>query len=512
MKKAIGAGVLVGASLLVLGATLQVAQWGKPLRPRLSLLQAEDRDADGATDRWVYEVEGGEGEQWIVQDEDGDGRADRFLLYKAGRLEREVVRAEVVGKPVRHLVLCLDGVPFEIMAALWSEGHFREFFPPQRVISTFPSDSDVALAALVHAPPSPGYENRYFDRRVNRVSGGIRVTFAQELPYHRRLDYKLPGVLRGPAYLFPEKAFFDDLARVRARFRTSSAPLFIAHLSTTDVLFHVRSPEQVRRHLLALESVVRELLYEHQGVLAVTLVSDHGNTLFVHPDGRIALEDALRAAGYRVEERLRDARSVVIPSYGLIGAVALYAHPEAWADVCRVAQAVPGVDFCVFRERQSESSPSASVVIIEGRRGRARLLFDSTRHAFRYDVVRGDPLRLLPIVERIRREGKAYPDGFISQAVLFEATAEHFYPDALRRIFEAMGDGQVENPADLLLSLEDGYYFGSRHFDWFVRLHSTHGNLASRSSVGFIMSTDIRFPRPLSVREALSRGIGHESQ
>ncbi len=509
MKKAIGAGVLVGASLLVLGATLQVAQWGKPLRPRLSFLQAEDRDADGAKDRWVYEVEGGNEERWILQDEDGDGRADRFLFYKAGKLEREIIRSKLAGEPVRHLVLCLDGVPFEIMAALWSEGYFREFFSPQRVISTFPSDSDVALAALLHAPPSPGYENRYFDRRANRVSGGIRVTFAQDLPYHRQLDYKLPGVLRGPAYLFPEKAFFDDLARVRARFRASSQRRFIAHLSTTDVLFHVRSPEQARRSLLVLESVVRELLYEHQGALAVTLVSDHGNTLFAL--GRIALEDALRAAGYRVEERLRDARSVVIPSYGLIGAVALYAHPDAWENVCRIARGIPGVDFCVFREHGLEPSPSEPVIVIEGRRGRARLLFDSAREAFRYDAMRGDPLRLLPILEGIRRRGRAYPDGFVSQAILFEATAEHVYPDALRRLYEAMVEGGVENPADLLLSLEDGYYFGSRRFDWFVRLRSTHGSLTSRSSVGFIMSTDVRFPRPLSVREALPKGIGHVS-
>jgi len=507
MKKAVGAGILVGASLLVLGVTLQISQWGKPLPPRFHLLAARDRDRDGSRDAWEYRVDH-EG-RVVLQDEDGDGRADRLrffhgesMVWEAVRPAPIVWRADGAAPPPmreseRHLVICLDGVPFEVMHALWREGHFREFLPPERVISPFPADSDVALSLLLHAPPSPGYENRYFDRRANRVSGGVRVTFAQELPYHRRLDYAFPGILRGPAYLFPEKAFFDDLARLRARFRASSKRVFIAHLSTTDVLFHVRSPERARAYLLALEQVVRELLVESRGALRITLFSDHGNTLSVVE--RIALEDALRAAGYRVQERLRDARSVVIPGYGLIGAVALYLHPENVEDVCRIAQEVPGVDFCVFRERGGEPP----VVIIQGRHGRARLRFDPMREAFRYEVAWGDPLRLLPVWEALRREGKAYPDGFIPQAVLLEATAEHAYPDAARRLYEAMGGRQVENPADLLLSLQDGYYFGSRRFDWFVRLRSTHGSLTARSSIGFLMSTDVRFARPLTAREVL---------
>lgn len=507
MKRAVGAGLLVGAFLLVLGATIQISQWGRPLPPRFSLLAAYDRDRDGAIDEWAYRA--GEEGRVIFRDRDGDGRADQLLFFLGEKLEWEVVRpAPVLWRPertvsaptsasARHLVLCLDGVPFEIMAALWREGHFREFLPPERVISTFPADSDVALSVLLQAPPSPGYENRYFDRQANRLSGGVRVTFRQDLPYHRRLDYAFPGVLRGPAYLFPEKAFFDDLARVRARFRASSERVFIAHLSTTDVLFHVYPPERARRYLLTVEQVVRELLLESRGTLTITLLSDHGNTLSVVR--RIALEDALRAAGYRVEGRLRDERSVVIPGYGLIGAVALYVRPESVEQVCRIAQEVPGVDFCVFREQRGETP----VVVVEGRRGRARLRFDPTREAFRYDVIWGDPLQLLPLWEELRREGKAEPDGFIPQAVLFEATVGHIYPDAVRRLYEAMGGRQVENPADLLLSLQDGYYFGSRRFDWFVRLRSTHGGATGRSSVGFVMSTDVRFARPLSAREVL---------
>ncbi|GBC81185.1 hypothetical protein HRbin10_00291 [bacterium HR10] len=502
MRRAFGIGLLISVSLLVSGATIAIVRWGKPLRPHLHELGAQDRDADGRVDQWEYRAEGGGDERLVLQDADGDGRADRFLFFRAGKLEHVVARSVSTGEPTRHLVLCLDGVPFEIMAALWREGHFREFFPPQRVISTFPADSDVALSALLHAPPSPGYENRYFDRRRNRLSGGVRVTLAQELPYHRRLDYAFPGLLRGPAYLFPEKAFFDDLARMRARFRASRTRVFIAHLSTTDVLFHVRSPEQVKRQLLMVEQVLRELLYEERGALTITLFSDHGNTLFIR--GRIALEEALRAAGYRVEARVRDARSVVIPGYGLIGAVALYAHPEAWEQICRIARDVPGVELCIFRARQPEASRATPVIVVESREGRARLLFDPARQAFRYDAVRGDPLQLRPLWDAIQREGKGYPDGFIPQEALFEATAEHIYPDVVRRIYEAMAGRQVENPADLLLSLQDGYYFGSRRFDWFVQLRSTHGSLTARSSTGFLMSTDVRFARPLAAREVLS--------
>ena len=63
--------------------------------------------------------------------------------------------------------------------------------------------------------------------------------------------------------------------------------------------------------------------------------------------------------------------------------------------------------------------------------------------------------------------------------------------------------GLVENRADLLVSLADGYYFGRGWFEHFVQLRSSHGALSRRASLGFAMSTDAPFPRAGRYNELL---------
>ena len=46
----------------------------------------------------------------------------------------------------------------------------------------------------------------------------------------------------------------------------------------------------------------------------------------------------------------------------------------------------------------------------------------------------------------------------------------------------------VKSWLDVLVSLEDSYYFGSSGFAGFVTVASTHGSLNYRNSVSFIMS------------------------
>lgn len=481
---------------ILAGAAVPLYQWGRLLPIDLALLRQEDRNRDGRPDRWEYHRPS-RPEQRIVQlDDDFDGRAERLTRVLGPELTADFFRPNGVSEGGRHLVLCLDGVPYEVIRDLWNQGFFHEFHAPSKLISTFPADSELALATVLRAPPVRGYENRYFDRKENRLRGGISVTLRQDTSYHRLLDYDFPGWLRGPAFVIPGRALRDDLVRLHRSFLRTRARVFIAHLATTDSMLHVRSPEKARPYLLMIDALIRELFLTSEGRLEITLFSDHGNTLV--PSRRVPLEAFLQAQGYRLADRLGPEKAVVIPRYGLIGAVALYARREDVPELARRLVHLEGVDLAVYRD--------GSGVLVEGRRGRARIHFDRERDAYRYEALEGDPLRLLPLVQRLTREGKIEADGFIRQNELFIATANGPYPDALRRLVRAF-DGPVENPADLLLSLDDGYFFGSSTFDRIVRLQGTHGSLTARSSTGFIMTTTTPLPDVVSIDEALDQVV-----
>ena len=64
----------------------------------------------------------------------------------------------------RRLLLCLDGVPHKLIEQAKSRGLFDSFGPPARLLSPFPTMTNVALSAMLGASPPAGYESLYFDR------------------------------------------------------------------------------------------------------------------------------------------------------------------------------------------------------------------------------------------------------------------------------------------------------------------------------------------------------------
>lgn len=401
----------------------------------------------------------------------GDGVREEFTA-PGGAPDR-------VGKPQRWLVVCLDGVPFAIMNKLWQQGHFREFFPPGKLISTFPSDTEVALTALLGAPPVPGYEHRFFDRSRNCLRGGALWTvLGGPIPYLRQLDYTQAGIWKALHFLFPQRVFRADLGRFKQAFRQSGKPCFLAHLSSTDALFHVLELPEVERLLLEVEVAVRELYLEEGGRLGVLLFSDHGNTL--QPCRLVPLREELQHRGWRLVHRLRRAEDVVAPAYGLVGFIALYCHPEQRGRLAEDVVSMDGVDLVVFLETET----NATVLSPGGQRARVAW---SGNGCYRYEPLSGDPLRLLPVLEpRTSSEAGVYR---IADSELRTLLLAHKpYPDALARI-QAWARSYVSNRCDVLVSLQPGYYYGKPIFEWFVDLVSSHGGLDEASSIGFAMAS-----------------------
>ena len=486
-------------TLAVLSVTLawRIHTWGNPLPLAYRLVSILPGNPGG--DRsWIYQRTS-DHRRVIASDTDEDGTIDSVLVEGSDIASFNRPAADPDN---RWLVICLDGIPYEEILALWEEGHFREFFRPVPLISPFPSESEIAMTESLHAGPVPGYEHGYFDREANQLKGGILQTLQEvDIPYLRMLDYDMGGLFKGAAYLLPGKSYQADLGRFRKRFLASDEKIYLAHIASIDSLIHIIQREEIRALLIAAEALLRELYYDAGGKLRITVYADHGNSLALSK--RVPLEKHLAANGWSKNGTLDKPRDVVIPTYGLIAFSAVYTAPENIPELAAMLGQVEGIDIAVYRKENG--------MVIESARGRAEMLWNGDATSFRYVTETGDPLALNPVLENLRKEGKADREGWVSNEDLFLATLDHAYPDPGYRLHWA-AINHVTNPADILISYAPGYFYGRSLFDKFVTLYSTHGSFDRMQTLGFAMSTDGPLPRTIRSKELLPADIAERKK
>jgi hypothetical protein len=393
----------------------------------------------------------------------------------------------------RRLVLVLDGVPYQTIADLRAEGHFKHFQNPARMIATFPSSTNPSLVEILQAESSPGYEDQYYDRAQNRLVGGmqdrVRGTRFIRGTYRETFDYHASAFGGALAYVAAPlstmiAAQFDLLACKRA-FRRSSAPVFVGYLGATDSLTHLGGERAIKSYLRTLDRAVEELIAESAKVgsqLEVELFSDHGNRYDKYK--HIKLNDALTKAGFVTEKSLKTEKSVVLPKYGLVGSAQLFTWPDNKVKVAEVCAVTEGVDFALYY--QSDNS-----LALVSQRGRAKLWQVGER--FKYEDLGSDPLRLTPIIETLRAAGQLDADGFADRETWYQATQTHDYVDPLRRLFDGF-NRHVKNRADVIVSFADGWLIGSPFMSVMAEMRATHGNLLRGETEGFAMSSRQRLP------------------
>jgi hypothetical protein len=385
----------------------------------------------------------------------------------------------------RRLVIVLDGVPYQTIAELRAEGRFRRFKNPARMISMFPSLTNVAMIEILQAGDSPGYEDHYYDRERNRILGTvqdrlqggkfIQGTFRETFDYHAPAFKGALGYLAAPAGTIAVAHL--DLSAFRKEFRNSDAPLFVAYVGETDSLAHLGGKKLLKSLLRAFDRAVEEMISESNGRLEVEMFSDHGNNYADYAP--VELNDAINGAGFKTEKSLTGPESVVLPKHGLVGASTLFTRPENRARLAEVCAKTKGVDFAVYQS-------GGDAIELISVRGRARVLRDGDR--FRYEDLGGDPLALVPIIAELELRARVDAGGFASREDWWRATMNHRYVDPLRRLFDGF-DKYVKNRADVIVSYEDGYMLGSPFLSLFADMVATHGNLLRGETEGFAMST-----------------------
>lgn len=370
----------------------------------------------------------------------------------------------------RRLLLGLDGVPHRLMEEARSRGLFDGFGPPARLLSPFPTMTNVALSAMLGATPPAGYESLYFDRRARELRGGIGKYLGWRTPdkvpssYMDELDYQEPLPFEFLIYVAPEKVWRADMQRFRERFKVAPQNRdYFAFLKATDGLLHAQGPERLGVALQSLDKILKEIRSYCGNETEIVMFSDHGMNL--DDNRRVPLASTLRSRGFHV----------VIPAFGLCSYAAIYCQDQDQIpDVARASVELTGADFGVYKD--------GADVIVESARGQARIEYDAATDSYRYVIGTGDPFQL-----------SSFASDFATDATWFERTAGHHYPDALANIYKSLFTHRVEHTADVLLSMEDGYYYGWSPFGRFVHLRATHGNALQPSSNAFVMSTHRTF-------------------
>lgn len=417
----------------------------------------------------------------------------------------KIITGEAGQTRPRRLLLCLDGVPYEVIKAAKGRGLFDEFGEPTRLLSPFPTMTNVALAEMLGATPPLGYESLYFNREEGELCGGVGKYIGRRTPdkvpssYMEWLDYQEPLPFEFLVYVAPETIWRADMRRFRDRFRaTPSTRDFFGFLKGTDGLLHIRGPQRLNVALESLDQILTEIYTWCGAETEIVLFSDHGMNL--EENQRVHLQTQLRQCGYEITKRLRGrgSRSVAAPAFGLCGYAALYCADEtAPAGVADALASLKGVDFSIFRD-------GSGAVMVKGARGTARIHRMSNGYGalYRYEQIDGDPLQLSPVVRSLGEDGQLDQRGYASDAAWYARTASHTYPDALANLYDSLHAPRVRHTADVLVSMHDGYYYGASAFSRFVRLAATHGNALRASSTAFLMSTHRTLPAYVRAKEA----------
>lgn len=420
----------------------------------------------------------------------------KFLHYTEGDLSVLLHDSRCGNSRTRKLILMLDGVPYETVHRLWLKGYFRIFNRPSRVIAPFPSMTNVSAAELWRAAPPDGYESLYFDRASNSLAGGaetyLRKRAVADSDYHRLLDYVEPRAFEFIVYGFPGRINRADMRRFLLAYAASEKPIFKAFLKSTDGLTHIGGKGALEKSLVRLDILLSRLYRERGGRLEIVLFSDHGNR-FARPR-RVDLEGHLARRGFYVRGQFEGENTVVIPGFGLVGYAALHTAPSSRRRVAEAIAEMAGV-LVAYSDGQD--------VYVLGGNSVARISHNQDNNSYRYQALRGDPLEIAEIIDRMRRKGKMTPDDYVSDQVWFEALEDHRYPDAIFRLYQG-AKGLVRNRADILVSFEEGLAYGSRLLEAYsglVPVVAIHGGLEAAQSQGFFMSTAFQAPPSIRARE-----------
>ncbi len=319
------------------------------------------------------------------------------LAARQSLADGRIVGESPDGLPQR-LVLALDGIPYEVFAGLQKQGHFIGFHPAARMVSTFPSLSDVSFAAIGGTEPPQGYQQMRFDAAQNKVVGNTLGSLSSQAHPDIGEDSRdYSSLHRIIGYLAPYHVALSEMREIGREVLGSRKETFVAYLETSDAVLHVEGRPGAEKFLLRLDEYLRDLqarVRERTGRgLFIDIVSDHGSTMV---KGRIVpVERVLRHCGFQRRDRIVDPYDVAYSLAGIIGSLAITTSSEHAEEAARCLAAAEGVDLVAI-----DRGDAIGILASEGE-AEVRLA-GAVPETYGYRALRGDPLGLMQGTTRRR--------------------------------------------------------------------------------------------------------------
>ncbi len=411
------------------------------------------------------------------------------------------VPQSLAGLPKR-LVIAVDGVPFRDMQALQRgityknsknqvvhiQAFHRGYYPASRVISTYPSASDVAWTDVFHGRPLPGYQRTYYNRAANRkvVQNGVTTTMEYE---HEMTWQEDSGFHRTMGYVRPLDAFKRECKELAKHFlsATNRGDVFYVLMRSTDDAQHLAG--NILEMMVTLDEKVEAIRAEYRAregrELEVVLLSDHGNN-HAGAGERVRVGAYLEHAGYRLSKAIDGPADVVLPTAGIETWVELHNHPLETEKLVELLSHLEGTDVVTGHVLGADEH----FLVMNARGERAEVRFDSSR-GYAYQPIIGDPLAYAGVLRQLSEQHLLQPDGFATAGAWEAATLDHRYPLAPERIVR--GHTRVtQNPATIIISLDNKFVNASfliKKGSEFVKFGGTHGGMDDLNCTGMLVST-----------------------
>lgn len=383
------------------------------------------------------------------------------------------------GTPLR-LVLALDGIPFDVFADRQREGRFAGFRPAARMVSTFPSLSDVAFAAIDGNSPPDGYQTTHFDPASNRLVGNTISSLSERSHPKIIADSRQHTTAhRVMGYVSANRVAVRELRQISEDLMRSPKETFVAYVGTSDAVLHLEGRAGAERFLDELDGFLADLQARVQArtgrPLRIDIVSDHGSTLVRGKP--VEVDAVLAGCAFRRRSRMTQSNDAAYSLPGIVGSVAITVSPGRIEDAARCLAGAEGVDLVAVNRDDAVGVLTAD--------GEAEVRAQpGAPETYLYRNLRGDPLRLLTA-------GAGPGEHAFDQLQTFARTVDSIRPDPLRRLWRAF-HGEVNRPSSLLLSLSDGYEVGNPALLMMTRLrgghYGTHGSMTRMATLGVLAS------------------------
>jgi hypothetical protein len=404
----------------------------------------------------------------------------------------------------KRLVLGLDGIAYRDLNALqagvtctnvWGMRLHRQafspdegYFPVSRLISTFPSTSDVAWTDIFGDRPLPGYQRTYFSAAANSqiIINGITTTMEHEAQMTWELENNL---LRTMGYVYPVHTFEYEMHETIRNFwnDTDNDGSYYVYIRATDDAQHL--DRDIFSMLCRLDQQLQAMRARYRAQagrdLQILILSDHGHN-HAAAFKRAEVRSFLEKAGYQITESIQSPKDVVLPTTGIEDWVEIHNAPAATETLVPLLTHLEGADLVTGRDPDAPNR----FLVMNSRGERANIDWNPTNNTYRYSTETGDPLDYRPVVEALTERKLLDAAGFATADAWMAATMTHHYPLALERIVRGLTRVTL-NPATIIISLDNNYV----HCEWLIQkgadlssFSSTHGALDDVNSDGMVLS------------------------